>query len=406
MKRIFSILLVCGILSVSLCSCSVIDKLLGKGTEEDTAADTEQTQTETETDTEVETVPEEQEIVPDGAKLRTLKLSGNISGVHVFGKRVYVNRNYLSCDYSGSGMEFVVDCLGGSLKIATRTTAACRFLVTLDGKTYTFNNQSFVTVNGSEDIVLKNLPAGKHTVRIIKLTGFEQAQASFFSLSFYGTLLTKEVLAEQETYVEFLGGNAASGLGAAGDYTDQDATKAYPYLLANKIGAEYSIFAMKDTDLLKQMTGAYPYANVKKDAETAYDFPLKASLTVIHIGSEGQNGESFKNGYKSLIQNVLEMNGKSTRVLCVYNTSDTTAANVIPALCEELGGNTARIFCVGISVKDSGVLTEAEQQAVADAVEPAIRSALEYVAETDGLKVEEEGNADIRIDYDDPSWNK
>jgi hypothetical protein len=31
---------------------------------------------------------------------------------------------------------------------------------------------------------------------------------------------------------------------------------------------------------------------------------------------------------------------------------------------------------------------------------------LEYVAETDGLKVEEEGNADIRIDYDDPSWNK
>lgn len=390
MKRILGLLLVCVMTALCFVGCQ------NNGDESNTTAQQP-------TATEAPTAAEEPEIPPTGTE-KTLKLTGNISGVHVFGKRLYVNRNYLSCDYSGSGIEFVIDSGGGSLKLLTRTDAPCRFQVTVDGVIRQFDGNPYVTVNGSEDIVVSKLTQGKHTVRVIKLTGFEQARASFFSLNFYGTLLTDEAPADREITVEFLGGNAASGLGANGDYTDQDATLAYPYLLASKLGTEYSILALSDNGLLDEITNAYPYANVKKDAETLYDFPTPADVTVIHIGSNGQSADAFTASYKSLLETVREKNGKFCKLVCVYNTSDTVAANAIAGVCAELGGEDAGVFYMGVSIKDSGTLTTTEQQALSDALAPTLQQAIEAEIKTGTLNVGN-GDAEIRIDDSDPTWN-
>ena len=124
---------------------------------------------------------------------KTLKLSGSVKGVHVLGKRLFANRNYLSCDYSGSGMEFTADFQGGDVTILTRTDGACNFLVWVDGKPYQPAADSlYLTVNGDGELVIKGLSYGKHTVRVVKATGYEQALARFFSITLYGTLLTDE----------------------------------------------------------------------------------------------------------------------------------------------------------------------------------------------------------------------
>ena len=338
------------------------------------------------------TAGDSNDTTPENGYLKTVKLSSNISGIHVYGKRVLENRNYLNCDYSGSGIEFVVDSEGGDILLATKTEGACRFLVTLDGES--ISADGYVTVDGSADIVFKNLIPGKHTVRVIKLTGYEQATARFYSLKFYGKILSSEAPAEKPLLVEFLGGDAATGLGI----NDQDATKAYPYLLANALETEYSIMGLKDTDLLNTMKSVYTLASYKKEAETLHTFATKADATVIHVGSNGMDAEAFTAAYRALLASVRENNGVKSRIVCFYNAEDTVAATAITALCNEFGGERSLYFAYALSVKDSGALTAEEQIALKDAMLPLLKTALETEAPSNSLVV---GNGDkIEIDFD------
>ena len=395
MKRVLGLILAYALLTFGLASC----------TQEDGETDntTNTSEIETPAPDQTEEPGQNEPEPPDGIE-KTLRLTGTTTGIHIFGKRLYVDRNYLACDYSGSGIEFVVESDGGSLEVATRTDAECRFLVTLDGEVQQYDGAPYATVNGDQDIVLSNLSAGKHTVKIIKLTGYEQARAAFLTLHFYGTLLTDEAAPDQDVYIEFLGGSAASGIGSAGDYTDQDATRAYTYLLAEQAEAEYSILALADSDLMEQMSQAYLCSSIKRDAETLYAFEKKADVTVIHIGSAGEDAASFTAAYRALVASIHENNGMRSKIVCVYHTSDTIAATAISTICAELGGEEAGMFSVGVSQQDTGALTAEEQQALADEIAPVLEEAIAAEV-TAGMLEVGSGDADMSIDHNDPEWN-
>ena len=393
MKRFLALMLVCLTLALCVVAC--------KKDETDTS-DTEATGSVEESVIETPETDAEAE-----GEERTLKLSGTVRGVHVFGKRVYVNRNYLACDYSGSGMEFVVNFNGGKLYVRTKTDAPCKFVVTVDGTVKKFNGEQFVLIDGDEDIAISGMTKGKHTVKIIKLTGYEQARASFFNLRFHGSLISDEAAPDADIFVEYLGGSAASGIGSIGDYTDQNATQAYPYLLSESLKTEYSIFALSDGDLMKKVSDAYPYASVKRDAKTLYDFENKADVTVVHVGSEGKNADEFSASYRSLLEMIREKNGKACRIVCVYNSSDSVAASSITAICGELGGEAAGIYAIAVSVKDGGAMSAQEQKALADAISATLDKAIKTEIDFGNVGADDEvGDPDIKIDHNDPAWNK
>lgn len=392
MKKLLSLLLT--FILVLLCLASCADN---SGENEDSSTDVSlDTSVETNEDT---TDDEDDEFVPTSDK-KSLRINYNTAGIHVFGKRVFEDRNYLACDYSGSGIEFVIEAEGGDLTVVTRTSAECRFLVTLDGEVQTYDGKAYATVNGDGNIVVSKLTAGKHTVKIVKLTSYETSRAAFRTLEFYGTFLTKEVPADNEGYIEFLGGSAAAGLCADGS---EDATLAYAYDLALRARTEYTIMALADEGLLSDISKAYLCASIERDASTEYDFALTPSLTVIHVGSNGQDAETFAAAYKKLCEAVKENNGKLSKVLCVYSNTDTVALGAVTAVCAELGGEEAGMFSIGVSVKDSGALSAAEQKALADAIAPAMEKALEAEV-TAGSVNTETGDPDIKIDNNSPEW--
>lgn len=392
MKKLLSLLLIFIMTLLCLASCA------GDGEGDDSVVDTAPDTSAVDTSTETDVGEDEYEFIPTSEK-KSLRINYNTAGIHVFGKRVFQDRNYLACDYSGSGIEFVVEVEGGDLTVVTRTDGECRFLVTLDGAVQTYDGKNYATVNGDGNIVISRLAEGKHTVRIIKLTGYETARAAFRMLEFYGTFLTKEVSADKDSYIEFLGGSSAAGLGAEGE----NATEAYAYKIANSLDAEYTIMAMNDTNLLANISAAYLCTSIKRDANIAYDFALKPAVTVIHIGSNGQNADSFTVAYRALCEAVKSKNGKLSKIVCVYSNSDTVAANAIKDICDALGGEQVGMFFVGVDVKESGTLTSSEQNALAAAVAPTVERAIVAEVSADSIKAGT-GDPDIKIDNNASEW--
>ena len=393
MKKLLSLLL--ALMMVLLCLASCADN--GE-TEDSSAGSSSDTSVGTPEDTSDETDDGEEGFVPTTEK-KQLRINSNTAGIHIFGKRVFDDRNYLACDYSGSGIEFVIEAEGGDLTVVTRTDGECRFLVMLDGDTQSYDGKAYATVNGDGNIVISDLTAGKHTVKIIKLTGYETARAAFRMLEFYGTFLTKEVSADKTSYIEFLGGSAAAGTGADGE----DATVAYTYDLANRFEAEYTIMAMKDADLLANISAAYTCTSVKRDANVAYDFVLSPVVTVIHIGSNGQDARAFTEAYTALCKSVKENNGKLAKIVCVYSNADTVAAGAVASVCAELGGDLTGIYSIGVDVKESGALSADEQKALADVIAPVVEQAIAAELTVGDVEIES-GDPDIKIDNNSPEW--
>ena len=397
MKRFLSVIMILALALLCLASCADEGGADGDSSL-DVLTDTEKATEDTADDTSNDQGGEDEGDEPTGTK-KQLRLNANTAGIHVFGKRVFQDRNYLACDYSGSGIEFVFESNGGELTVVTRTDGECRFLVTLDGNVLTFDGNAYATVNGDGNIVIPKLKTGKHTVKIIKLTGYETARAAFRMLEFYGTFLTKEVSVDKDMYVEFLGGSAAAGLGADGE----NAIEAYAYKIANSLDAEYTVMAMNDNGLLANISAAYLCTSVKRDANVAYDFALTPAVTVIHIGSNGQDAESFASSYLALCAEVKANNGKLAKIVCVYSNADTVAVNAIASVSAEMGGEQSGIFTVGVDVKDSGILTSAEQTALADVISPVIEKAIAAEVTAGDVNVEI-GDPDIKIDNNSPEW--
>lgn len=409
-NRLFAILLAGALLGFA--GCQNVTKAPEKT--ETTAG---QTESETNGDTAEPGVTE-----PDLSEYKTtIAFKGDVAGIRLLGSRRAESTDQLNVDYIGSGLEFVIDCKGGTLTLRTATDDRCYFRAWVDGEVWNNTDGTpYYLVNGVKNLVLPALPAGVHTVRVVKVTDYTLTCAHFYSMTFYGTLLSEQMPVNAALLGEFIGSDTAVGMGVlnaeqAGSYQGQDGTLAYPWLVADALGSDCTVTAFAGNGLLSgslALQASYLLASPLRDA-TQYSFSRTADYAVIDLGSvdaaAGVTAEQFQEAYIRLIRTVYEKNGESCKIYCVYRTGD-AFASVIAELCQMMGGSAAGLYSMCLDQPAGACATAQEQQAYADALAKWIGETLDDTVtkkpelELGSLSVIGQGNG-MEIGYNDPKWN-
>lgn len=230
------------------------------------------------------------------------------------------------CDYSCAGIEFFATCEGNVvLDILTTniysTTNNCYFKAYVDGQLWKNGDSDYCEINFEiREITLKNIPRGTHTIRIIKVSGYIQTQTTFLKLTLTG-FVSKTAPAQKELFIEFVGDSICCGWGIIGNhdgsYESQDGSLAYPYLLLEKLDADYSVMALSGRGVVHGgdfcLEEAYKYPSIWRDSTIEHDFERQADIVVLNIGtndfSHSISAADFTAAYKRLIQYVREKNG-------------------------------------------------------------------------------------------------
>jgi lysophospholipase L1-like esterase len=161
---------------------------------------------------------------------------------------------------------------------------------------------------------------------------------------------------DKDLYIEFVGDSITCGWGTigayGGAYTDQDATYAYSYLLAEELNADYSMTALSGQGLLcgyPGVTNGYLYADPVGDPTVRYDFARKADVVVINIGTNDYwasdvSEDEFEAAYLAFLKTVKEKNGDTCKILCLYNTMNDTYYNAIFNAVDAIGGEAEGVY--------------------------------------------------------------
>ena len=358
MKKILAILLIAFAL-LSIVACEKNDVADTPDTEESTDSRTQEESTDSmpqEEDTDPVSPPENNDD-DDKDKSVTVALNKNTEGIKHLGVRTLLSDTQINCDHSGSGIEFVLNNEASSLTIDAVSSGPCRFKVFVNGELHRNDNdfdEEFYEIFGESVIKLNNLPTGKITVRIVKLTEQALATAELTKMTFTGTLY-KEAPESKALYIEFIGGSEAVGseLADGVDYAAQDVTKAYSYLLAEKMDADYSITCIKNLMASRNSSDAiaqYELSSPKRDSEAKHDFARKADVVVIDLGAMDAadtsiTSEAFSEKYVELLRTIRQKNGETCKIVCLYDSSMGEFETVIQNACRnEMGGQTEGFY--------------------------------------------------------------
>ena len=357
MKKFFSLFLAALMLMSVLAGCA-------KEVDEQIDAETESTETEAKKDTPADNGDGEDVDTPfDESSVTGTKfpINNTASWFKKLDPRMEATADHVTCDWSASGIEFVANCKGdvtfhiNANAAKYQETQGCYFRAYVDGDVYMNGNSPYYEVSGSK-ITLKDLPEGEHTIRIVKATGYQLALAELVSVYLTGTV-NDTAPADKDLFIEFVGDSISCGWGLIGThdgkYTSQDATLAYPYLLASALNADYSILGVSGQGIATgnpQIDNAYKYASIKRSTATEYGFERKADIVVINADtndawrSQPVPEKVFIDEYKALVEYVRAKNGDETKIILVCGMIKTTYAEAISNLVTELGGEDENYY--------------------------------------------------------------
>lgn len=380
MKRIIGFILIVTILLVALVSC-----------QEPTVPTPEQTQGETTGDTTPVQLPGQTPIVQENH----YALTKDTDGVTVLGVRHESVADGILCDWSGVGIELTVNHLGGDIRFNLTASAPCMFRAYVDGNVWYFSESNpYCTVYQLGKIVLVDVPAGTHTIQIVKVTDIS-AQATITSVDFNGSI-TASTSESAKTYIEFVGDRMAAGMqlagtSTAGAFATQDITLAYTGLLAENYGADYAMTVHADAALVAGNT------NISAIYSDGYDFARKADVVVIDLGAndmlQNVSATEFGTAYQAFLQLVKEKNGADCRIVCVYGIAGDTYNDAIFTAVEALGGEESGIFCVSLSVFANGTIPTAQEHRLYEFL---LKNTLDQLldVESGGLSFVDQGDGD------------
>ena len=355
-------------------------------------------------------------VEPD-VELTTTKLTAATAGIKILGERQYVSdeEEQINCDWTCSGIEFVLSSHGGDVSFDVESDKPCYFRAYVNGEAWNSAGSSpYFLINGRSSISLKKVPTGDITVRLIKVSGHTLARAQLYSVSYYGTL--KETApADKELYIEFIGDSISCGWGVVGDhdgtYASQDGTYAYPYLLSEELNADYSVTALSGQGLLyhgtnmPNMINGYLMASPLRNVTAMYGFERKADVVVVNIGTNDYShrssitAEEFAEAYKQLIEIIKEKNGADCKIVCLYGAMNDTFAESIISVCYKLGGNANGIYTFNMdraasghpTIEENAEYTKALKTLLLDVMDGKIletKNELDTEASGDGMSVD------------------
>ena len=274
----------------------------------------------------------------------TYPLNHRTWGVKVLGVRCLESDTQINCDWTCSGIEMNIDHFGGDIVFSVGASAGCYFKAFIDGEVFKSPTAYYTVESEKAQIKLRNVPEGKHTLRLIKVTGYTLSRAQIYSVTFAGNIL-EQALEENTLHIEYIGDSISCGWGTIGGhggaFTDQDGTYAYPYLVSEALGADYSVTALSGQGLLVGNPGipnGYLYGSALRSTQNKYTFARKADVVVINIGTNDysqkrDSKDAFREAYKNLLETVKAKNGADCKIVCIYNTMNDTFADVIKELC-------------------------------------------------------------------------
>lgn len=405
------------LLTVSLCMGFTACGTSGTPISDDTAGkngESANTTAAPETTAPVTTVAPEPTTDPVQQTPQTYPLGKNTKGVKVLGVRNEPSSTWITCDWTCSGFEMNVNCTAaGDMTFEAISNAGAYFRAYIDGKAWVGTSTYYTVSNTLSKIVLKDVPAGAHTVRLIKVTGHTLATAQVTSVTFCGTI-SDTAPAEKELYIEFVGDSICCGWGLIGahdgDFTAQDGSLAYPYLTASAMNADYSVTALSGQGLLMGNPGienGYLLTSPRRSTN-AYGFTRKANVVVINIGtndygyreSEHITAEQFGTAYLRFLQTVREKNA-GCRVICLYNAMNDTFSDQIKSAVSEMGGEESGIWLLSLTRAKSGHPDIAEQAAYATELKPVIEQALAATIQSNYLLTAEQSGDGMSVSYND-----
>jgi len=294
-------------------------------------------------------------------------INSNTNAIKVLGERHLESNKTLYADWTASGLEFYANMNSQSDIIFTaNSTAPCYFKAYVDGTLWQNNGSDYYTVSGATKIVLQSVPAGTHTVRLVKATGYLLGQAEISAVELNGTI---SATPDNDLYIEFLGDSISCGWGVVGShdggYASQDGTLAYPYLVAQALGADYSILGLSgrgvvygtDYNFDKNYLQASPARST-----SAYGFERKADIVVINLGTNERGNHAdtaeFEAGYVRLLENVFAKNGSDCIVYCLWgamnDTYNTQIQSAIATYQASHAGAQIHTLTLARSTVDSG----------------------------------------------------
>ena len=275
--------------------------------------------------------------------------------------RMQATDDYITCDWSASGIEFTATVKGDiSFEVNTTTRKGggkygCYFRAYVDGQAYLNGDSPYYELkDGVGKILLKDVPEGTHTVRLVKVSGYTLANTELKNVYLNGTV-SDTAPAQKDLYIEFVGDSMSCGWGVVGDhqgaYTDQDATLAFPYLISQSLNADYSVVAVSGQGIIKGnpgITGGYRYPSPYRSTAAEYDFARKADVIVINADTndayDNYPTENYRNALENFVAYVREKNGADAHIILVCNMMRTNYTRTIENMVKDLGGSQNRYY--------------------------------------------------------------
>ncbi len=306
--------------------------------------------------------------------MRNIDLASNASKLKLLG-RTPVTSNGIVAGWSASGFELKADCAlmitfnvnnceytttnnNGSLNNCARS----EYTVYVDGA-----QVEVVTFEKGTGTYTYMLPAagGVHTFRFVRHQYVKNGYTEFTGVQLFGNILDANE-GGNAPYIEFIGDSITCGYGLDSTETPNhfDATKAYSYLVAQNLGADYSMVSISGIGLAKS-SGQHQVSGVHRNINDFYEktnfmysndkytpnASQKADLVVINLVTNDKYNSGteaeVKAAFKTLVSKVRTMHGSNVKILvvCGMILSHGDAANGwIDAAYNELGGESANLY--------------------------------------------------------------
>ena len=260
----------------------------------------------------------------------------NNSKIKLLGRAFQVGSKYSSgmasanssvcLPWAGDGIEYSYtssnkSSLTAKVAVGGSTYGKTSFTLLVDGVEngyYYINSTATDTQFQEYTLTFNNLPSGTHTARLVRRDkNFAAAHTYLKSLSFNGTLNNAPAISNLK--IEFIGDSITVGDGLS-EAEGNDITKAWAYLTAKGVNAEYSIVGKEgyNTQKILDQNLYKSWSTVANNID--YSPTKKADMVIINLGTNPDNNEdTFYSNAVKLINIVRNIHGSNVKVLWVYN---------------------------------------------------------------------------------------
>lgn len=314
----------------------------------------------------------------------TVNLASDYDKVKTLGRVSYSDKGII-CDHSASGIEFTgkmtgavyVNMVTSGVKSGCTTTY---FTVYIDGERQAIR---FSVEPGSESLKIANFTGepAEHTIRLVKQTESNYTLCELRSIKFEGEIMDPP--ADNDLYIEFIGDSLTCGMGNIGQNGDdkpqtpiwEDASQSYGYMVANDLGADYSIVSESGIgiagswfDPLFPFYTKASYSRTKMMPSYTDDhafFLRTPDVVVINLGTNDYFVHNDKDPNMSKPEDVERMTGEfielvrdsygeNMPIVWVHGFVGTFLLDRITAAINKLGGEDAGIYITSVTKNTDG----------------------------------------------------